>query len=288
MAIIDQHRFRFVYPPGFTTSAKQKHYPFLHNKPLYQVQVSPEVFIPPPALSSNLLAWFDPGQGITLLGDTVSVWLDSTGNANHTMVGGLGGVTQEGAAGFNPTYHATDGGFNGRPSLEFKTYPHMFFEPTPLDYMHNPTPWSEDTTNLTYYYVIRKTPGGALTKIIDTIGCNKMSVSVTSFGAPGVITNTEISVILWCNLVQGGGTVSTGNANSPSVGNSSPFDAFGNPPWTYISFAWTTYTAGFFPTVDCGTGFYLAYVLIYNGSHNLAERTQVMNALGAWFGITIS
>jgi hypothetical protein len=61
-----------------------------------------------PASLPGLVAWYRSDLGITLNGSTVSAWADQSGNGHH--------LTQ-GTGAQQPTYQASDAGWNGRPSL---------------------------------------------------------------------------------------------------------------------------------------------------------------------------
>jgi hypothetical protein len=247
-----------------------------------------------PPIMEGIVAWFDPSYGITALDqEPVNTWLDRTGNASHTMSGGItpyGNVDSNGSRTIPPTFHASDASFAGHPTLEF-TYDHNYpIWDLPLwkhATMASTIPWDVNYTNLTYYLVARtgndEPPGTMIdgwdttvTQISSGGGFGYLMVGGNVVNDPSL--NTRIPYVLCANIHLASASYATFTTGTPAT-----FNYFNDTTFSHLAFGF--YGRQYF-TFNTGN-FTMAYLLIYEGTHNSNQRTRIMQWLGSIFGIIV-
>lgn len=220
----------------------------------------------------GLFEWLDAMSlaSITKSGPgAVSAWADLSGAHNN--------LTQ-GSALDQPIYNATS--LNGRPGIT----------PTGTQLLQNTALASPYTTGSCTVYIVCQT-SNAQSIIVDSIASDRLIVYGEGAGAP-VAT-------LYINANQASSAVRTDTqarviCASPNVDGSNDkiyVDSYAAASGTVAKIGAVTIGDLVVGNANSGAqpcGGPIGEVLYYSTIHNLAERTQVMQYLGAKWGITVS
>jgi hypothetical protein len=217
-----------------------------------------------PASLGGLVALYDPTQGLTQASNLVSAWNDQSGTGDSNK-----NLTAAGAA--RPTYNATDAAYGNQPTLSFAG----------AQWLEGAGAWaSPQAQPATWYVVGESTVSGGRLIDGDATGRNAFvdnTGNMSLYAGTAFIGNGGNAKAVYCGVFNGASSalyVST--ITTPTT--------TGNPG----SNACNRCVVGAF---DGGVGPLtgkVAYVLGYSGSHSASQRGQVMNFLGARFGISVT
>jgi hypothetical protein len=234
----------------------------------------------PPSIA-GLTAWYRADLGITI-GTGVSAWADQsgTGDANKN-------VTQ-GTAANQPTFNASDGAYNSKPTLSFDDTNDVLISGL----------WSSSLAQPSTIYLVGNTNGGDAEYMFAraanahlgveiwgrdntgsggtlgslAAGCSGGQIVSTSGSAPVLSSPSVIAVVV--NGVSSNGYVNSFNTTFCS-GN------LGTDPLQSLRFGSRSDDLAFL-------GGKIAECVIYSGAHDVSTRTTVMSYLGSRYGISIS
>jgi hypothetical protein len=233
---------------------------------------APVVFVPP--TESNLHDWHDAAYGITLNSGDVSSWLDKCGDASHALV--------QANATYRPLYTAADAAYNDKPTITFDG----------SDECLESGNWTLARQWPMTVYIV-----GHLVSVTSDWMCLVEYFMVDGqYHYDHAVNSSEHFVA----YNEGNGSIVT----TTHISNPSVICACINSTSSYVAINTTTKTTGTIgglhsldqmvvgrTHVNYGTqhaNCTLAHVLTYYAAHDDSTRASIMNALGTYYGITIS
>lgn len=233
-----------------------------------------------PTSLSGLLFWVRADLGVTI-GTGVSAWADQsgTGDTNKNLVQGTGAN--------QPTFNASDAGYNNKPTLTFDGTNDVLVSGA----------WAASQASPFTVYIVGNTNGADGQYLFSASGA--LDQGPWGFGRD----NTGAGGTLGSLSVYNGAQINSTSGSAPVLSAASVISVVFNGASSagYVSMFSTSYVSGNAGSESIigfrvgsrrdGAGLLngkVAEVAIYSSAHDAATRTTVMTYLGTRYGITVT
>jgi hypothetical protein len=225
----------------------------------------------PLARGASLLAWYRADLGVTNVSGKASAWNDQsgTGDVNKNLA--------QATAGNRPTIIASNATFGGQTTLRFSG--------ADPDSLPPPNPWAVPMTQPITIYSVQSTSSVATQNTYYTDGTTNLKLQLYQTAGAGLIAyagnanvgsgeNTLNTALVICTIFDG--------ASSEMYDTQLTVSATGNMGTNgAVSLMIGMSVAGSGLTGD------IAEIVALSGHDNSAQRSQMMQYLGARYGVTI-